>query len=111
MHIPVGKIADWYGGLCCKSVRFFQMIIGSDEPIHDRFDSHFLVTGTLKLLTNNDHKIIVHMPPNYVDWDGYKRWTFSDSMDRRTRFVTLQSVVSAVCIAQNLYLADSLLIV
>ena len=45
------------------------------------------------------------------NWGGYKRWTFSDSMDKRARVVTLPSVVSAVCIAQNLYLEDSLLIV
>ena len=30
-----------------------------------------------------------------------KLWTFSDSVDKRARFVTLTSVVSTVCIAPN----------
>ena len=50
-----------------------------------------------------------------------KRWTFSETADNRGQsrtiadnrrtIVTLPSVLSAVCIAQNGYLADSLLIV
>ena len=34
-------------------------------------------------------------------WGKYKRWTFSDSVDKRARFETLPSVVSAGCIAPN----------
>ena len=48
-------------------------------------------------------------------WGGSKRWTFSETMDFFRNdglfqtIVTLPSVLSAVCIVENLYLAASLL--
>ena len=34
-------------------------------------------------------------------WGGSKRWTFSETMGLFQTIVTLPSVLSAVCIAQN----------
>ena len=71
-------------------------------------------------LTWNDPSEKVHhlyLPVNlyYSNTEGgSKRWTFQKrwtSADNRRSIVTLPSVLSAVCIAQNLYLADSLPIV
>ena len=52
--------------------------------------------GRLSALTSDDHFI--------VGW-----LTFSETVDNRWTIVTLRSILSAVCIAHNCYMADSLL--
>ena len=68
-----------------------------------------------RIVTHRFEKVCVHTRVvSRLKWHasfmgGYKLWTFSETMDFLGFDGLSSSVVSAVCIAQNLYLADSLL--
>ena len=56
-------------------------------------------------LTTRPHWVAV-VPRDWAKasaWGGSKRWTFSQTVDKRWTIVTLPYVSSAVCIAQNWY--------
>ena len=76
----------WSFALVCGRLGWFAMVCGGFSYSH----LPHVTLSTVDLSVQNK------TPSGW-----HKRWTFSDSVDKRPRFVTLSSVASTVSIASN----------